>query len=483
MADRLMIMADVLTRGLRKLKQLSHPAPVNIIFSQLGNSGFRKKITADRHWQFMILDSLSDFGAVIKHDHDGRTTYKMGDPEKLAFVLSEFAEPTPSKIQAILGLKKSPSSERKTDSGPIYIDPAWFPRSKMPVSEKPEIDFDPRRPIDMKVDPAVIGKSALPVLFTQIRDSMPDSTKELKDPDEDEVIENIVKPYAEMSESRRRIVERVAPRPDVEDVTPDVIPQEQKVDVKPTYGENKYTTNFHEMSVEEELPKKPDPLPVSAVTAPELPPPPPPSAPVYPKPKKAIASEHPALTDLERQRIQLIEDVLLRLADDEWYPRTDLFPGEYSEGDIRWQRISLQILSEAGVLQRQGERRNTKYHGVTDQVYALLDDPEWLLRLLVPDINSRSEEVVIVDDDSDDAEFSESDELSPATEASPSVTPSSDVLEEVAKIELISEVQRLFPGFYKILESQHERITQLEGDLSAANSKLDEVLSLLKAKK
>ena len=460
MADANKIVADIAIRGLRKLKNLGHPAPVNVIFSQLGNSGIRKKITAQREWQVAMLEVLSDKGAVKKIQDGDRPTFKVGDPDILSAVIAEMAA---DDFSSIVGSRKLLIRDvRPKFPKTVYVDPAEMKRMERMESMGPrgiELDADLTRPM-RRIIPSSSSVSAL----SQVIDAKDvDGTSDLAD---DPDITEVVQPYVESSkpvvpedkddsDAAELIAEPIS------GVDNDVIHQAETV---------------HEFGMEEEIPVRKDPLPLSVLKASQALPPP-------STPAKPLASEHPSLTDSERVRLQLLEDVLLRLADDQPYRRADLFPGEFSSSDVRWQQKALQTLADAGILHKHGDRRFTRYHGIQEKVHAILDDSEWLLRLIVPDLYARLDngELEAELQESPDSLESESvsvDDASYPDESFPSRAPVA-----AASPELLSEVERLLPKFFAILEYQHERISSLEENLKSVNVKMDEMLSLLRTNK
>jgi len=221
-------------------------------------------------------------------------------------------------------------------------------------------------------------------------------------------------------------------------------------------------------SVPEPASHSPEPGPSEPAPAPELPEPTPELPGPAPVPGLTPAAhDHPALTDVERARVQLAEDALLRLSSDGPHRRADLFPGEsYDPSPHSWQPAFLQKLHGADVVVRTGERNHTRYRGIKERVDALLGDTDWLLRLVAPAALSRTAPGPSLPVDPDEAE-------SVGGSVHPGQAPG------VAE-EFLAEAQRLLPDFFRILQYQHDRISSMEAALSAVNLKLDSVLAHLK---
>lgn len=489
MGDRVVIMADIVTRALRKLKSLGHPAPVNVIFSQVGNSGFRKKITADRSWQVSMLDSLTSDGILTKQIHGDRPVYMVKDIDALTESISMFASADRRQLYDLFGNSSGPPPSSRKYGDTVFIDPVavrQLDRQLGPV--KTEIVFDPRPSLDMKVDPPVVGKSGLPVLVPQklideVREKSDVKRRVIvarpqpKEHDEDEdVIDDVVKPHVETVHDRiqkERSDAKIVATPVVDDVELSTVSSVPVI--QPTYGENKYTTNFHEASMEEPLPRKPDPLPLSVVTAPEPPPSAAPSSTSNVKPSpKPLASDHPMLTPLERRRVQAVEDILLQVSGVKWYRSAEFI--QTGDGINReWKFQILRNLVDVGVLERKGERRNTIYRGVPARINELLDDTEWLLRMVAPKAVTRASVVTDIQSDAENEEegIVLNEELQSALLEIQVEEPKA---EQSSEEKLLTDAIARMHQLYEVLEYHHERLNTLE-------SKMDEILQHLRETK
>lgn len=171
-----------------------------------------------------------------------------------------------------------------------------------------------------------------------------------------------------------------------------------------------------------------------------------------PSARTPIASEYPTLEPHEKVRIEHAEYALVRLCSDVSYKRPELFPDD-ADGE-RWQLDFLRRLQALNVVRREGERNFTRYVGVRDRAEALLGDPLWLLRLLVPAALAR----VVVQD-------------RPAE--GPSEAPGA------VPADVMSEVARLLPQYYEVLSWQHQRIQALEEHVASVNDKLGAIMTHL----
>lgn len=418
---------EVLTRGLRKLKQSAKPVPLEFIFSQSGNNTRTiKRVTADRIWQKQILERLVVDGSIKRIKYSGRDFYQVVDQNAIDFLTSDLrAIDSHAGIQSLVG----PG------------DPMVIYSSRVAALAPPSgLAGNPKTALPVLYEPSI--NQTLPVPETEPEEEPEPSSKPKR---------TIV--TGKWQQESYDVEDIVVPHVDAKPVEPVVAPEVPMVDYGKTVhdvGLDDIPAPLQEKSYEAVLVRAEQAEPV---------PPPPKSEP------KPLASDYKYLTESERARMLLVEEVLIRLTYDEWYERTDLFPGEHSSGEAEWQRRVLSLMIDAGVLQRKGERRGTRYHGIQDQALKLYDDAEWLLKLIMPAALGRraaEEEVEPEDSDADLAE-EEADES----------TESVDSTELPDPVELI----------LRSLEHQIDNIASLDTRVSALDAKLDEILKLLRGSK
>lgn len=416
---------EVLSRGLRKLRQSTKPVPIEFIFSQFGNTRTLKRVTADRIWQKQILERLVDDGAIKRTRDRGRDFYQIVDSGVIDHLTSDLKViDSHAGIHSLVGPADPMVIYSRVVSATTASGLAGSPKTALPVLYEPSADETLPVPEVEPVaeEPEPPSKPKRTIVTGKWQQESYDATDIIAPHADVRPAEAVAAPEVPMVEYGRT----------VHDVGLDDIPapiQEKAYEAILTRAEQA------------------EPVPT-----------PPKSEP------RPLASDYKYLTDSERARMLLVEEMLIRLTYDEWYERTDLFPGKFSQNEAEWQRKVLSLMMDAGVIQRKGERRGTRYHGVHDQALKLYEDSEWLLKLVMPSVLGRKPpEEEEAPDSEDDLSEEEADE--DAASSSPSDLPD--------PVELI----------LRSLERQVENIADLDSRMSALDSKLDEILKLLRGGK
>lgn len=408
-------MIQVLTRGLRKMKTLSRPVPLEFIFTQFANSKTLRLVTADRTWQRDVMESFVKSGAITRTKEGKRDVYLVSNAEELEFFTNYLS--ADDGMERILNLMDQNPGPQYVYKNSDYLSGALsnirsaqstslIYASAIDVSKHSDLKKEPEEePVSTEPQPPTKRKIVTGKWQQELTDSAPDLQPE-------------------------------------EPVPSDPIPSPVQ-----EFGLDDFSSSIHSMANETTILRAEQAEPV---------PPPPKSEP------KPLASDYKYLTDTERQRIQLVEEALIRFTYNEWYERTDLFPGDFSPSEAEWQRKTLALMVDAGVIQRKGERRGTRYHGIADQASNLYEDSQWLLKLVMPSVLGRG--------DAEDDEIPESED---------------DLADEEASADSINPEPTFDPveAILKSLESQVSYMAELDSRVSVLDAKLDEILKLLRGSK